>query len=288
MEKKVTVPSIVARKHGTKLTMVTAYDAPSSQIVDRAGVDIILVGDSLATTALGFQDTLPITIEIMIHHVAAVTRPQPRALVVADMPWLSYHISVEEAVRNAGRLIREGRAEAVKLEGGRKRLPVIEAMLTAEIPVMGHLGLTPQSIHMMGGYRVQGKNIEAARALIEDAKALARAGVFALVLEGVPSTLARIVTEEIPIPTIGIGAGPHCDGQVLVFHDILGLQYTNHMPKFVRQYAHLAENATTALQQYCADVQSGTFPADSESYHLDEEVSQALLASEKNKPIMPE
>ena len=288
MEKKVTVPSIVARKHGTKLTMVTAYDAPSSQIVDRAGVDIILVGDSLATTALGFQDTLPITIEIMIHHVAAVTRPQPRALVVADMPWLSYHISVEEAVRNAGRLIREGRAEAVKLEGGRKRLPVIEAILATEIPVMGHLGLTPQSIHMMGGYRVQGKNIEAARALIEDAKALARAGVFALVLEGVPSALARIVTEEIPIPTIGIGAGPHCDGQVLVFHDILGLQYTNHMPKFVRQYAHLAENATTALQQYCADVQSGTFPADSESYHLDEEVSQALSASEKNKPIMPE
>lgn len=288
MEKKVTVPSIIARKHGTKLTMVTAYDAPSSQIVDRAGVDIILVGDSLATTVLGFQDTLPVTIDIMIHHVAAVIRPQPRALVIADMPWLSYHISIEEAVRNAGRLIREGRAEAVKLEGGRKRLPVIEAMLATEIPVMGHLGLTPQSVHMMGGYRVQGKNIEAARALIEDAKALAKAGVFALVLEGVPTALARIITEEIPIPTIGIGAGPHCDGQVLVFHDVLGLQYTNHLPKFVRQYAHLAENATAALQQYCADVQSGTFPADSESYHLDKEVLQNLLASETNKPAMPE
>jgi 3-methyl-2-oxobutanoate hydroxymethyltransferase len=288
MEKKVTVPSIIARKHGTKLTMVTAYDAPSSQIVDRAGVDIILVGDSLATTVLGFQDTLPVTIDIMIHHVAAVTRPQPRALVIADMPWLSYHISIEEAVRNAGRLIREGRAEAVKLEGGRKRLPVIEAMLATEIPVMGHLGLTPQSVHMMGGYRVQGKNIEAARALIEDAKALAKAGVFALVLEGVPTALARIITEEIPIPTIGIGAGPHCDGQVLVFHDVLGLQYTNHLPKFVRQYAHLAENATAALQQYCADVQSGTFPADSESYHLDKEVLQNLLASETNKPEMLE
>lgn len=288
MEKKVTIPSILARKHGTKLTMVTAYDAPGSQIVDRAGVDMILVGDLLATTVLGYQDTLPVTIDIMIHHVAAVTRPQPRALVIADMPWLSYHISIEETVRNAGRLIREGCAEAVKLEGGRKRLPMVEALLDTEIPVMGHLGLTPQSIHMMGGYRVQGKSIEAARALIEDAKALAKAGVFALVLEGVPTTLARIITEEIPIPTIGIGAGLHCDGQVLVFHDILGLQYTNYMPKFVRQYAHLAENATTALKQYCADVQSGTFPADDESYHLDKDIWQALQTSETDKPVTME
>ncbi len=288
MENKVTVPSILARKHGPKLTMITAYDAPGSQIVDRAGVDIILVGDSLATTVLGYQDTLPVTIDIMIHHVAAVTRPQPRALVIADMPWLSYHISVEETVRNAGRLVREGRAEAVKLEGGRKRLPVIEAILATEIPVMGHLGLTPQSIHMMGGYRVQGKSIEAARVLIEDAKALAKAGVFALVLEGVPTALARIITQEIPIPTIGIGAGPHCDGQVLVFHDILGFQQTNHVPKFVRQYAHLSESATAALQQYCTDVKSGTFPADSESYHLDKDVLQALLAPETDKPATTE
>lgn len=282
MENKVTVPSIVARKHGPKLTMITAYDAPGSQIVDRAGVDMILVGDSLATTVLGYQDTLPITIDVMIHHVAAVTRPQPRALVIADMPWLSYHISVEDAVRNAGRLIREGRAEAVKLEGGHKRLAVIEALLATEIPVMGHLGLTPQSIHMMGGYRVQGKSIEAARALIEDARALAQVGVFALVLEGVPTALARIITQEVAIPTIGIGAGPHCDGQVLVFHDILGLLQTNHVPKFVRQYAHLAENATTALKQYCADVQSGTFPVDSESYHLDNDVLHALMTLETN------
>ena len=288
MDKKVTVPSILARKHGAKLTMVTAYDAPSSQIVDRAGVDIILVGDSLGTTVLGYQDTLPVTIDIMIHHVAAVTRPQPRALVVADMPWLSYHISIEEAVRNAGRLIREGCAEAVKLEGGRKRLAVIEAILDTEIPVMGHLGLTPQSIHVMGGYRVQGKDIEAARTLIEDAKALAKAGVFALVLEGVPTALARIITEEIPIPTIGIGAGPHCDGQVLVFHDVLGFQYTSHLPKFVRQYAHLAESATAALQQYCTDVQSGAFPADSESYHLNKDVLNALLVSETDKPTTTE
>ena len=288
MENKVTVPSIVTRKHGPKVTMVTAYDAPGSQIVDRAGVDIILVGDSLATTALGYQDTLPVTIDIMIHHVAAVTRPQPRALVVADMPWLSYHISVEEAVRNAGRLIREGRAEAVKLEGGRKRLPVIEAMLATEIPVMGHLGLTPQSIHVMGGYRVQGKSIEAARTLIEDAKALAKAGIFALVLEGIPTVLARIITQEIPIPTIGIGAGPDCDGQVLVYHDVLGFQQTGHVPKFVRQYANLAESATAALQQYCADVQSGTFPSDNESYHMDKDVLQALLALDTDKPATTE
>jgi len=224
----------------------------------------------------------------MIHHVAAVTRPQPRALVVADMPWLSYHISVEEAVRNAGRLIREGRAEAVKLEGGRKRLTVIEAILATEIPVIGHLGLTPQSVHVMGGYRVQGKKIEAARELIEDAKALAKAGIFALVLEGMPTALARIITQEISIPTIGIGAGPHCDGQVLVFHDVLGFQHTDHRPKFVRQYAHLAESATEALQQYCADVQSGAFPADNESYHMDKETLQALLEPETEKPTTAE
>jgi 3-methyl-2-oxobutanoate hydroxymethyltransferase len=288
MENKVTVPSILARKYGTKLTMVTAYDAPSSQIVDQAGVDMILVGDSLATTVLGYPDTLPVTVDIMIHHVAAVTRPQPRALVIADMPWLSYHITIEDAVRNAGRMIREGRAEAVKLEGGRKRLPVIEAILAAEIPVMGHLGLTPQSIHMMGGYRVQGKSIEAARALIEDAKALAQAGVFALVLEGVPTALARIITQEVPIPTIGIGAGPDCDGQVLVFHDILGLQQKQHMPKFVRQYANLAEVATAALKQYCADVQSGNFPSDKESYHLHEDVLRALTVEDTDKPVTME
>ncbi len=283
MENKVTVPSILARKHGPKLTMVTAYDAPSSQIVDQAGVDMILVGDSLATTVLGYPDTLPATIDIMIHHIAAVTRPQPRALVIADMPWLSYHITIEEAVRNAGRLMREGHAGAVKLEGGRKRLPVIEAILATEIPVMGHLGLTPQSIHMMGGYRVQGKSIEAARALIEDAKALAHAGVFALVLEGVPTVLARIITQEVPIPTIGIGAGPDCDGQVLVFHDILGLQPKQHMPKFVRQYANLAETATAALKQYCTDVQSGNFPSDKESYHLREDVLQALTVEDTDR-----
>lgn len=276
MRDKVTVPAIRARKGGPKLKVVTAYDAPSATIADRAGADIILVGDTLAHVVLGFEDTLPATVDIMIHHTAAVARAKPSALVLGDMPWLSYHISVEETVRNAGRLIREGRADAVKLEGGRKRLPMLEALLAAEIPVMGHLGLTPQSIHTMGGYRVQGKRAEAARELVKDARALAEAGVFAIVLEGVPDVLAQIVTEEVPVPTIGIGAGPHCDGQVLVYHDVLGLHY-GHLPKFVRQYAHLADTATDALQRFFADVESGAFPSDAESYHMDEESTRAFL-----------
>jgi 3-methyl-2-oxobutanoate hydroxymethyltransferase len=276
MRPKMTAPEVKARKHGPKLTMVTAYDTPMAQIVDNAGIDMILVGDSLATTVLGYPDTLAATVESMIHHSAAVARAQPSALLVTDMPWLSYHISIEEAIRNAGRLVREGKAEAVKLEGGRKRLPVIEALLAAEIPVMGHLGLTPQSINAMGGYRVQGKELEAAQELIEDAKALARGGVFALVLEGIPDVLAEIVTQEINIPTIGIGAGPSCDGQVLVFHDVLGFSTNQHLPKFVRQYAQLTQLATEALRQYSADVQAGTFPAASETYHTNSDVAKKL------------
>lgn len=283
MRTKMTVPAIKARKHGPKLTMVTAYDTPMAQIVDNAGIDMILVGDSLATTVLGYPDTLAATIESMIHHSAAVARAQPAALQVTDMPWLSYHVSIEETIRNAGRLIREGKAGAVKLEGGRKRLPVVEALLAAEIPVMGHLGLTPQSIHAMGGYRVQGKEIEAAQELLEDAKALAQAGVFALVLEGIPDVLAEIVTQAISIPTIGIGAGPSCDGQVLVFHDLLGFGTNEHLPKFVRQYAQLAQVATEALQQYSADVQAGTFPADNETYHTNAEVAKTLRRQIVNK-----
>ena len=277
MRDKVTVPALQARKGGPKIKMVTAYDAPSARIADRAGADIILVGDTLAHVVLGFDDTLPATVDIMIHHTAAVARAKPGALVLGDMPWLSYHLSVEETVRNAGRLLREGGAEAVKLEGGRKRLPMIEALLSAEIPVMGHLGLTPQSIHTMGGYRVQGKRAEAARELLEDARALAAAGVFGIVLEGVPNVLAQVVTQEVPVPTIGIGAGPYCDGQVLVFHDVLGL-YDGRVPKFVRQYAHLADAATEALQHFFADVQEGTFPSDAESYHMDEESTRAFYA----------
>ena len=282
MREKVTVPAIQARKCGPKIKMVTAYDAPSARIADRAGAEMILVGDTLAHVVLGYDDTLPATVDVMIHHTAAVARAKPGALIVGDMPWLSYHVSVEEAVRNAGRFIREGRAECVKLEGGRKRLAVIEAILAAEIPVMGHLGLTPQSIHVMGGYRVQGKRAEAARELVTDAHALVAAGVFAIVLEGVPDVLAQIVTQEVPVPTIGIGAGPHCDGQVLVYHDVLGL-YNGRVPKFVRQYAHLANIATEALQGFFADVQAGTFPSDAESYHMDEESARTLRILMRNE-----
>ncbi|GAC1568516.1 MAG: 3-methyl-2-oxobutanoate hydroxymethyltransferase [Ktedonobacteraceae bacterium] len=280
-QEKVSVPAIRERKGGAKLKVVTAYDTPTARIADRAGADIILVGDSLAHVVLGYEDTLPATVDIMIHHTAAVARVKPAALIVGDMPWLSYHISTEEAVRNAGRLIREGGADCVKLEGGRKRLPVIEAILSAEIPVMGHLGLTPQSIHTMGGYRVQGKRFEAALALLEDARALADAGIFALVLEGVPDVLAQIVTHEVAVPTIGIGAGRHCDGQVLVFHDVLGM-HNDHLARFVRQYAHLADTASGALQQFFADIQSGAFPSDSESYHMDEASARMLRDFFKN------
>ncbi len=275
MRDKVTVPAILARKGGPKLKVVTAYDTPTAHIVDNAGADIILVGDTLAHVVLGFEDTLPATVDIMIHHTAAVARAKPNALVLGDLPWLSFHISVEETVRNAGRLIREGRAEAVKLEGGRKRLPMVDALLAAEIPVMGHLGLTPQSIHAMGGYRVQGRGVDAARELVEDARALAAAGVFAIVLEGVPDIVAQIVTQEVAVPTIGIGAGRFCDGQVLVYHDVLGLHH-GRLPKFVRQYTHLADIATEALERFFADIESGTFPADNESYHMDEASARAF------------
>ena len=275
MRDKVTVPAILARKGGPKIKVVTAYDTPSAHIADDAGADIILVGDTLAHVMLGFEDTLPATVDIMIHHTAAVARAKPNAMVLGDLPWLSFHISVEETVRNAGRLMREGRAEAVKLEGGRKRLPMVDALLAAEIPVMGHLGLTPQSIHTMGGYKVQGRGVEAARELVEDARALAAAGVFAIVLEGVPDIVAQIVTQEVAVPTIGIGAGRSCDGQVLVYHDVLGLHH-GRLPKFVRQYTHLADIATEALERFFADIETGTFPADNESYHMDEASARAF------------
>lgn len=274
-----TAPSVLARKGGPKLRMVTAYDAPSAHIADRAGADIILVGDSVANVVLGHEDTLAVTVDDMIHHTAAVARAAPRALVVGDMPWLSYHVSVGDAVRNAGRFVRQGGAGAVKLEGGRKRLDVVKAVLDAEIPVMGHLGLTPQSVHAMGGYRVQGKAISAARTLIEDAHLLAEAGVFSLVLEGVPDIVAQLITKEISVPTIGIGAGVHCDGQVLVFHDVLGLGW-GHQPKFVRRYASLADDAVEALERFFRDVEAGSFPGDEETYHMPEDAARRLLAEE--------
>lgn len=277
--KKVTAPEILARKGGPRIKMVTAYDHPSAVIADRAGADIILVGDSLANVVLGFDDTLSVDLDVMIHHTAAVARANPAAMVLGDMPWLSYHVSTSDAVANAGRMVREGGAEAVKVEGGRKRLDVIEGILDAEIPVMGHLGLTPQSVHAMGGYKVQGKATEAARDLIRDALALADAGVFAVVLEGVPTLVAEIITKEVSVPTIGIGAGPHTDGQVLVFHDVLGL-HDGHLPKFVRQYARLQDAAVQALSEYFADVEQGSFPSEEESYDMSEEAARALLRDE--------
>jgi 3-methyl-2-oxobutanoate hydroxymethyltransferase len=276
MSGKVTVPDILARKGGQKLTMVTAYDVATARIASEAGADMILVGDSLANVVLGFESTLDVDLDIMVHHTAAVARSEPQPLLVGDMPWMSYHVSVEDGVRNAGRLVREGGAEAIKLEGGRKRLPVVEAILEAEIPVMGHLGLTPQSVNSMGGYRVQGKAVEEARELLTDAIALAEAGVFAMVLEGVPDVLARIITKEVSVPTIGIGAGSGTDGQVLVFHDVLGL-HDGRMPKFVRQYADLRGQAVEALQNFFRDVQAGDFPADEETYHMGEEAEKAFL-----------
>jgi len=273
---KITVPGIRSRKGGAKIKMVTAYDYPSAVIADRAGADIILVGDSVANVVLGHEDTLAVDVDVMVHHTAAVSRAKPDALVVGDMPWMSFHVSVEDTVRNAGRLIREGGAEAVKLEGGRKRFDVIEKVVDAEIPVMGHLGLTPQSVHAMGGYKVQGKEAQAAYELISDAQSLAAAGAFALVLEAVPEKVAEIVTREVPVPTIGIGAGTHCDGQVLVFHDVLGLGSGDFQPKFVRRYANLADESVAALEEFFADIQSGDFPAQDETYHMPADSAEIL------------
>ncbi len=271
----ISAPDIRARKgDGPPVVMVTAYDAPSARIADDAGVDVILVGDSLAMVVLGYDDTLQVTIEDMTHHVAAVGRARPSALVVGDLPWLSYHVSREETVRNAAQLVRAG-AAAVKLEGGRKRLDAVGAILDTEIPVMGHLGLTPQSVHALGGFRVQGKRLDAAQAIVDDAVALAEAGCFAIVLECVPDAVARLVTDAVPVPTIGIGAGRHCDGQVLVYHDLLGLE-DRHTPKFVRQYAALKVDATAAVARFADDVRSGRFPASDETYHLADDVAEAL------------
>ena len=274
-ERPVSAPDVRARKgEGPPLVMVTAYDAPSARVVDDAGVDIILVGDSVAMVVLGYDDTLQVTTADMAHHVAAVARARPRALVVGDLPWLSYHLSREETVRNAAELVRAG-AAAVKLEGGRKRLDAVRAILDAEIPVMGHLGLTPQSVHALGGFKVQGKQLDAAQAIVDDAVALAETGCFAIVLECVPDAVARLVTDAVQVPTIGIGAGRHCDGQVLVYHDLLGLE-DRLTPKFVRRYASLKADATSAVARFADDVRSGRFPSSDETYHLADDVAEAL------------
>jgi 3-methyl-2-oxobutanoate hydroxymethyltransferase len=266
--KKVTVPAIRAMKGKSRVGMLTAYDYPSAKIADAAGADILLVGDSLGMVVLGYPDTLSVTVDDMLHHTRAVARGTTSALIVGDMPYLSYHVSIEESVRNAGRFIQAG-AHSVKVEGAKpSRIKVIEAILDAEIPVMGHIGLTPQSVNALGGFKLQGKNADDARRMIDEAVALERAGCFSLVLECVPTELAAMITEQITIPTIGIGAGPSCDGQVLVFHDVLGI-YDGHTPKFVRQYAHVAQDMQTALEAYLADVRSGAFPDEQkESFHM--------------------
>jgi 3-methyl-2-oxobutanoate hydroxymethyltransferase len=271
---KVTVPAVRARKGGEKLTMVTAYDYPTAQIAAEAGIDMILVGDSVANAVHGFDDTLRVTVDMMVMHGAAVARAKPHSLVVVDMPWLSYHVSIEESIRNAGRLVQEGGAESVKLEGARPQ--VVGRIVDAEIPVMAHLGLTPQSVHAMGGYKVQGKALDDARKMIADARALEEAGAFSLVLEGVPDLLAEVITREVSIPTIGIGAGASTDGQVLVFHDVVGLGGGRY-PKFVRSYADLRSEAVAALSRYAGDVRSGSFPAEAETYHMTEAVTAELL-----------
>jgi 3-methyl-2-oxobutanoate hydroxymethyltransferase len=277
--RRLSVPQIRAmkrRRGDAALTMVTAYDEPTARIVDAAGVDMILVGDSVGNVVLGRPDTLSVTIEEMVHHTAAVAAAQPSALVVADMPWMSYHVSIEESVRNAASLIRAG-ADAIKLEGGMQRLSVIEAIIHAEIPVMGHLGLTPQSVRAFGGFKVQGKSVEAAHHLLSSAKAIEAAGCFAMVIEGVPDVLGTEITKASTVPTIGIGAGADTDGQVLVFHDLLGLSGAK-PPKFVRQYVDLADIATQALKAYVADVHQGAFPDVTETYTASEELTTHLQA----------
>jgi 3-methyl-2-oxobutanoate hydroxymethyltransferase len=269
---KVTVPDLLQRKtlaagsQNKKITCLTAYDYPTARLVDEAGVDVVLVGDSLAMVMLGHDSTLPLTLDEALHHTKAVRRGVARALVVADMPYGSYHGDISESLRNAMRFVKEAGAEAVKIEGGERRLELIARLTEAEIPVMGHIGLTPQSVNALGGYRVQGKTPNAAEQVLRDARAVEAAGAFSIVLEAIPRELAAEITKAVRIPTIGIGAGPDCDGQVLVLHDLLGLTFQN-PPKFARRYANVGEAILKAVREYCADVENGRFPTDAESYH---------------------
>ena len=293
---KITVPDIVSRKSGTsfssrasssgnsqshsekrKIVCLTAYDYPTARFVDEAGVDVVLVGDSLGMVVLGYENTLPLTMEEMLHHTRAVRRGVRKALLVADMPYGSFHGDKNEAVRNAVRFVKEAGAEAVKIEGGERRMDLIAQLVEAEIPVMGHIGLTPQSMHAFGGFRVQGKSMEAAEQLLRDARAVEAAGAFSVVVESVPRELAARITSELRIPTIGIGAGPECDGQILVLHDMIGLS-VGHTPKFARRYANVGEAIRNAVGAYADDVREGRFPSDEESYHLSSEVRERLLA----------
>ncbi len=264
-----------AKVNKEKVTMLTAYDYSTAKLMDEAGIDSILVGDSLGNTMLGYEDTISVTMEDMIHHCACVARGAKNALVICDMPFMSYQVSVQDAVVNAGRLMKEGRAQAVKLEGGAEVVPQIRAITAAGIPVCAHLGLTPQSINAFGGYKVQGKSEEAAKKLMEDALAVQQAGAFALVLECVPSRLAALVTEKLDIVTIGIGAGNECDGQVLVYQDMLGM-FTDYVPKFVKQFAQVGEVMKQAFRDYKQEVSEGTFPAEEHGYQIDDDVIDKL------------
>jgi 3-methyl-2-oxobutanoate hydroxymethyltransferase len=265
------------KQQGAVLTMLTAYDYPTALAVDQSGMDMILVGDSLGMVVLGYENTLPVTMDEMIHHCKAVARGAQRALLVGDMPFMSYQASVAEAVHNAGRFLQVGGMQAVKLEGGQERVPAIEAIVSAGIPVMGHLGLTPQSVSQLGGFKPQGRTLAAATRLMEDALALQSAGCFSLVLESVPAPLAQYLSEQLEIPTIGIGAGPGCDGQVLVLHDLLGL-FERFTPKFVRRYAELYQSMLAALAAYREEVETHQFPAEEHTYSIAPEVWEAFLA----------
>ncbi|HEY6871606.1 MAG TPA: 3-methyl-2-oxobutanoate hydroxymethyltransferase [Geobacteraceae bacterium] len=266
MRKKKTILDIQKLKaDGEKITALTCYDYPTARLMDGCGIDMMLVGDSVGVVFAGYEHTLPVTMEEMIYHTKSVLRAQPKALVVADMPFLSYQVSLDEARRNAGRLVKDGGAAAVKLEGGQHVAPTIRAIVDMDIPVMAHIGLTPQSIHRMGGYRVQGKKDEQAGQILADAHAVQQAGAFAVVLEGIPLALARRITAELAIPTIGIGAGPHCDGQVLVIHDILGL-CEKYSPRFVKKYADVKSVMTDAVARYIAEVKGGEFPTEEHSF----------------------
>ena len=273
---KVSAPSLRSSKErGEKLVCLTAYDYPTARIVDAAGIDIILVGDSLGNVVLGYGNTVPVTLEEILIHLKAVRRAVQRALLVADMPYGTFHTGDDDAVRNALRLVKEGGAEAIKLEGGHKRVHLVKRLVDEEISVMGHIGLTPQSINQLGAYRVQGKTAETARQLLDDARAMEDAGAFAVVLEVVPREIAQMITESLSIPTIGIGAGSHCDIQVLVIHDMLGLSFGK-QARFVRPYANLREVMTDAVTRYADDVRNGTYPSDAESYALPADAAEAL------------
>jgi 3-methyl-2-oxobutanoate hydroxymethyltransferase len=280
---KVNAPSLkTSKQRGERLVCLTAYDYPTARIVDEAGIDIILVGDSLGNVVLGYGNTVPVTLDEILIHLKAVRRAVQRALLVADMPYGSFHTGADDAVRNALRLVKEGGAEAVKLEGGHKRVQLVKRLVDEEIAVMGHIGLTPQSINKLGAYRVQGKTATAARQLIDDAHALEDAGAFAIVLEVVPREIAQMITESVSIPTIGIGAGVHCDIQVLVIHDMLGLSFGK-LARFVRPYANLHEVMTDAVTRYADDVRSGVYPSADESYALPAEAAEEMSVTELNK-----